>query len=356
MAKYTLRRLIWIIPVLLLVAGITFLMMHAAPGGPWDRDPDRRQVDAATQKMLNARFNLDQPLVQQFISYMFVDVDEGKTPEIGKLDLGIFGVHQIGPKTGATVSCGALCLNLGPSYRQRGRDVENILLDPLPPGTTFIDSRFGYSIRLGVIALIFAIAIGIPLGVVSALKQNTFVDYSAMFIGTIGVSVPNFVLGILLIVLLATSLKLIPVIPQNWSQAGVWVIPVIVLGFGTLAVTARLTRTSMLEVMRQDYIRTARAKGLPERTVVIHHMLRNALIPVVTTLGPSLAGLIVGSFIIETMFSFPGVGREYITSISNRDYSMIMATTLLYAVLIALANLSVDLLYAWLDPRIKVGD
>ena len=165
--------------------------------------------------------------------------------------------------------------------------MENILLDPLPPGNAFMDSRFGYSIRLGLISLIFAIAIGIPLGVVSALKQNTFVDYSAMFIGTIGVSVPNFVLGILLIVLLATGLKLIPVIPQNWSQAGVWVIPVIVLGFGTLAVTARLTRTSMLEVMRQDYIRTARAKGLPERTVVIHHMLRNALIPVVTTLGPS---------------------------------------------------------------------
>ena len=151
-------------------------------------------------------------------------------------------------------------------------------------------------------------------------------------------------------------MKLIPVIPTSWSQAGVWVIPVIVLGFGTLAVTARLTRTSMLEVMRQDYIRTARAKGLPERTVVIHHMLRNALIPVVTTLGPALAGLITGSFIIETMFSFPGIGREYVTAISNRDYSMIMATTLIFAVLIALANLSVDLLYAWLDPRIKVGE
>lgn len=356
MAKYTLRRLVWIIPVIFLVAGITFLMMHAAPGGPWDRDPERRQVDAATQKMLNTRFNLDQTLGQQFISYMLVDVNQGKSPEIGKLDLGIFGVHQVGPKDGTVVTCGAICMNLGPSYRQRGRDVENIILDPLPPGTTFIDSRFGYSIRLGLIALVFAIVIGIPLGVVSALRQNTAVDYGAMFIGTIGVSVPNFVLGILLIVLLATGLKLIPVIPQSWSQAGVWVIPVIVLGFGTLAVTARLTRTSMLDVMRQDYIRTARAKGLPERTIVIHHMLRNALIPVVTTLGPALAGLITGSFIIERMFSFPGVGREYVTAISNRDYSMIMATTLIYAVLIALANLSVDLIYAWLDPRIKYGN
>lgn len=320
MAKYTLRRLVWIIPVIFLVAGITFLMMHAAPGGPWDRDPERRQVDAQTQKLLNARFNLDQPLGQQFISYMLVDVDEGKTPEIGKLDLGIFGVHQVGPKTGTTVTCGALCLNLGPSYRQRGRDVENILLDPSPPGITVLDSRFGYSIRLGLISLFFAIVIGIPLGVISALKQNTFVDYSAMFIGTVGVSVPDFVLGILLIFLLATGLKLIPVIPQSWNQVGVWVIPVIVLGFGTLAVTARLTRTSMLEVMRQDYIRTARAKGLPERTVVIHHMLRNALIPVVTTLGPALAALITGSFIIETMLS----SRAWAASTSRRS---LIATT-----------------------------
>ena len=167
---------------------------------------------------------------------------------------------------------------------------------------------------------------------------------------------PIFVLGILLIFILATGLKIIPVIPQNWNQAGVWVIPVVVLGFATLATTARLTRTSMLEVMRQDYIRTARAKGLPEHTIVIRHMLRNALIPVATTLGPALAGMITAAFIIETMFSFPGVGREYVTSITNRDYSMIMATPLLFAVLIALANLSVDLLYAWLDPRIQVAN
>ncbi len=356
MAKYTLRRLVWIIPVLLLVAGITFILMHSVPGGPWDRDADRKQVDAQTQKLLNAKYNLDQPLLQQFISYMFVDVNEGKQSGIGKLDLGILGTYQIGDKAAGTVTCGALCMNLGPSYRVRGRDVENIIFDPNSPNGTVLDSRFGYSLRLGLLALVFAIVIGIPLGVVSALRQNTFVDYSASFLSTIGVSVPNFVMGILLLFILASTLKLIPVIPQTWNQAGVWVIPVIVMGFGTLAVTARLTRTSMLEVMRQDYIRTARAKGLPERTIIIHHMLRNALIPVVTTLGPSLAILITGSFIIETMFSFPGVGREYVTSISNRDYSMIMATTLIFAVLIALANLSVDLLYAWLDPRIKLQD
>ena len=356
MAKYTLRRLVWMIPVLLLVAGVTFILMHAVPGGPWDRDSERRQVDPQIQKLLNAKYNLDQPLGQQFISYMLVDVEQGQQPGIGKLDLGMLGTYQIGDKAAGTVTCGALCMNLGPSYRVRGRTVQDILFAPNSPGGTLLDSRFGYSLRLGVLALIFAIVIGIPLGVVSALRQNTYVDYGASFLSTIGVSVPNFVIGILLLFVLASGLKLIPVIPQNWNQVGVWVIPVIVLGFGTLAVTARLTRTSMLEVMRQDYIRTARAKGLPERTIIIHHMLRNALIPVVTTLGPSLAILITGSFIIETMFSFPGIGREYITSIGNRDYSMIMATTLVFAVLIALANLSVDLLYAWLDPRIKLQD
>jgi oligopeptide transport system permease protein len=356
MARYTLRRLVWIVPVILLVAAITFLLMHAAPGGPWDRDADRRQVPPEVQRQLNQKYNLDQPLLQQFISYMFVDVNPGKTDGIGALDLGILGKYQVGEKTGSTVTCGALCINLGPSYRQRGRDVEEIMFDPVAPGTTVLDSRFGYSIRLGLLALTFAIAIGIPLGVVAALRQNTYADYIATFLSTIGISVPGFVMGILLIYLLASGLKLVPVIPQSWSQAGVWVIPVIVLGFGTLAGTARLTRASMLEVMRQDYIRTARAKGLPERTVIVHHMLRNALIPVVTALGPALAILITGSFIIETMFSFPGIGREYVTAISNRDYSMIMATTLIFAVLIAVANLTVDLLYAWLDPRIKVGE
>jgi len=354
MAKYALRRLVWMIPVLVLVAGLTFIMMHAAPGGPWDRDSDRRQVDERTQAVLNQKFNLDQPYGQQFVSYMLADVDAGKEAGIGTLDLGIFGTYTIGDKNAGTLTCGALCINLGPSYRERGRDVENILFDPPPGKTSFLDSRFGHSLRLGLLALIFAIVIGIPLGVIAALRQNTVADYASMLVGTIGVSVPNFVLGIFLIILLASTLHLLPVAPTSWVEPNVWIVPVIVLGFATLAFTARLTRASMLEVMRQDYVRTARAKGLPERDVIIHHMLKNALIPVVTTLGPALAGLVTGSFIIETMFGFPGIGREYVTSISRRDYSMIMGTTLIYAVLIALANLSVDLMYGLLDPRIKV--
>lgn len=350
MARYFFRRLTWIIPVLLVVAGITFIMMHAAPGGPWDRDLERRQVDPTTQRLLNERFNLDQPLGQQFVSYMLLDVKAGKSDGIGKLDLGLFGTYQIGEETGDTLTCGALCGNLGPSYRQRGFDVENILFNVLPSGY----SRFGYSVQLGILALIFSILIGIPIGIVAALRQNTRFDYVSMFVGTIGVSVPNFVMGIFLILILASGLKLIPVIPRSWDEPGVWIIPVLVLGFGTLAFTARLMRASMLEVMRQDYIRTARAKGLPERDVIFGHMIKNALIPVVTILGPALAGLVTGSFIIEVMFGFPGIGREYVTAITNRDYSMIMGTTLLYAVLIAVANLSVDLVYGLLDPRIKV--
>jgi oligopeptide transport system permease protein len=343
----------WIIPVLLLVAGITFILMHAAPGGPWDRDPNQRQVDATTQKLLNERFNLNQSLGQQFVSYMFVDVKDGKTGGIGTLDLGIFGTYTIGDKSAGKVVCGALCANLGPSYRQRGREVENILFD-IPEGKSPLDSRFGFSVRLGLLALILSIVVGIPIGILAALRRNTRFDYISMFVSTVGVSVPNFVIGIFLIIIFASGLKLISVIPRSWDQPEAWIIPALVLGFATLAFTARLTRASMLEVLRQDYIRTARAKGLPERDVIWGHAIKNALIPVVTVLGPALAGLVTGSFIIETMFGFPGIGREYVQSISNRDYSMIMGTSLIYAVLIAVANLSVDLVYGLLDPRIKV--
>jgi oligopeptide transport system permease protein len=161
-------------------------------------------------------------------------------------------------------------------------------------------------------------------------------------------------MAIFMIVIFATWLGLVPVVPRSWDTFTPWILPALVLGFGTMAFTARLTRTSMLEVIRQDYVRTARAKGLKERAVILRHMLKNALIPVVTILGPSLAGLVTGSFIIETMFGFPGMGRAYVQSIGQRDYSMIMGTTLIYAFLVALANLSVDLIYSFIDPRIRL--
>jgi len=330
MASYVIRRLLAMIPVLFVVAAITFILMHNAPGGPWDRDLSARQVDATTQKILNEYYGLDKPLWQQFVAYVFGDFN----------------------KSGKFV-CGAICGNLGPSYRMRGMTIQQILFAP-PEKKGILDSKFGYSMRLGIIALTLAVIIGIPIGILSALKQNSIADYLSMFVATLGISVPNFVIAIFLIIIFGSWLHWIQIVPRSWDNPSVWVVPAIVLGFNTFARTARLTRASMLEVIRQDYIRTARAKGLAERVVIVRHMIKNAMIPVVTLLGPSLAGLITGSFIIESMFSFPGMGRAYVTAIGQRDYSMIMGTTLLFALLVAVANLSVDIMYVFFDPRIKL--
>ncbi|KPL80902.1 ABC transporter permease [Levilinea saccharolytica] len=330
MGRFVVRRLLWLIPVILVVSGITFILMHSAPGGPWDRDLSARQVDPNTQRLLNEYYGLDKPLWRQFVAYIIGDYNKD-----------------------GSFKCGLVCGNLGPSYRQRGLTIQQILFMP-PEGKNFFYSRFGYSIRLGVYAMLFAVILGVPAGIISALKQNTWADYISLFIVTIGISVPNFVIAIFLIIIFASWLHVVSIVPRSWDQVDVWILPAIILGFGTMARTARLTRASMLEVMRMDYVRTARAKGMAERLVIFRHMLKNSLIPVVTMLGPSLAALVTGSFIIETMFGFPGMGRAYVTAIGQRDYSMIMGTTLIYAVLVALANLSVDLTYVLLDPRIRL--
>lgn len=331
MTTYVIRRLLYMIPTLFFVALITFTLMHAAPGGPWDRDLEARQVDKTTQDILNKRFGLDKPL--------FFNTTGGKL-----FDSQFFNYIF-----------GAIRGDLGPSYRQRGLDVQDILFRP-PEGKPFWNAKFGYSLRLGLLAVALATVLGIPLGIAAALKRNTIVDYFSLFVSTVGVSVPSFVLAIFFIIIFASRLKLVKIVQQDWNTPGAWLIPAAILGFGTFAFVTRLTRSSLLEIMQQDYVRTARAKGLAERVVVLRHMLRNALIPVVTILGPALAGLVTGSFIIEQMFSFPGSGRAFVTAISQRDYSMIMGTTLIYAVLVAFANLSVDIVYGFLDPRIKVGD
>ena len=330
MSRYIVRRLLWLIPVIIVVSGITFILMHTAPGGPWDRDLSARQVDANTQKRLNEYYGLDKPLWRQFLAYMIGDFRKD-----GSFD------------------CGLICGDMGPSYRLRGMSIQDILFVP-PEEKNFFYSRFGYSLRLGILALSFAIFFGIPAGVISALKQNTVVDYASLFIATVGISVPSFVIAIFLIIIFASWLHWVKIIPRSWDDLSVWVLPAVILGFGTMANTTRLTRASVLEVLRHDYVRTARAKGLGEFLVVIRHILRNSLIPVVTLLGPALAGLVTGSFIIETMFGFPGMGRAYVTAISQRDYSMIMGTTLIYALLVALANLSVDITYVVIDPRIRL--
>lgn len=332
MSAYIVRRLLWLIPVLVVVTAITFVLMHNAPGGPWDRDLEARQVDENTQRTLNEYYGLDKPLWRQYIAYVIGDFNKE-----------------------GNFQCGLVCGNLGPSYRVRGSTVDEILFSP-PENRPIWYSRFGYSLRLGLLSLSLAIVVGIPAGVIAALRQNSLLDYSSLLIATIGISVPSFVMAIFLIVIFGSWLHIIDIVPRTWDTVRPWIIPALVLGFSTLAYTARLTRSSMLEVLRQDYVRTARAKGLAERTVVARHMIKNALIPVVTILGPALAGLVTGSFIIETMFGFPGMGRAYVMSISQRDYSMILGTTIIYALLVAVANLSVDVVYVLIDPRIKLNE
>jgi oligopeptide transport system permease protein len=336
MLRLTVRRLLWTMPVLLTTVLITFLMMHAVPLGPWDKDPAtlalrQHMMDEATRRVLDRRFGLDQPMWRQFVRYVVGDVDE----------------------QGAFI-CGLVCGNLGPSYRQRGRTVQDILF-AAPEGVSFWQSRFGYSIRLGMFALLFAVTFGIPLGVTAALRQNTRIDRWLTASETLCVSIPNFVVGLLLIVvLLMSGIDFVEVVPRSWSGAKAWVIPVVTLGLGTMASTARLTRTSMLEVMYHNYVRTARSKGLPERIVVRYHILRNALVPVVTMLGPALAEMMAGSFVIEMMFGFPGMGQVFITAVQEADYTMVLGATLIYAVLVTLINLGVDLAYGLLDPRIQI--
>jgi oligopeptide transport system permease protein len=304
MQRYILRRVLWIVPVLFFVALVTFSLMHLVPGGPWDRDT--RTLPPATVENLKRRYGLDKPLVEQFGTFLMNAV---------RGDLGI-------------------------SYQYQDRKVTDVLLRGLPRTAT-----------LGVLALGMALAVGIPLGMFAALRQNTWLDYVSLFFATLGASFPSFVVAIALVIVFSVWLHWLPT--GGWGTAQHLVMPALALGFRPAAFIARLTRASMLDVVRQDYVRTARAKGLHEQRVISRHTLPNALIPVLTVVGPISADLLLGSFIIESIFSIPGIGREYVQSIGARDYAMIMGTTLFYAVAIALANLIVDLLYGVVDPRIR---
>jgi ABC-type dipeptide/oligopeptide/nickel transport system permease component len=350
MGRYIIRRLLWMILTLFVISLITFGLMHAVPGGPFDKE---KSLPKEVMANLNARYHLDEPLWKQYVAYMdgvLIPRIDGETPGTSVLNDYLINV-SLGDKLWFK------WMNFGPTLTSRSRTVNDIFKEQLP-----------ISIQLGLFAMALAILIGMPLGILAALKQNTIWDYVCMGIAIIGVSIPVIVLGPILVYIFGVNLKWLP--PTGWgskppyilgflpSQFGVQYIryallPVVALGMGSSALIARLTRASLLQVVREDYVRTARAKGLHERTVIMRHALKNSLIPVITILGPLTAGLVTGTFVTESIFGIPGMGRYFVTSITNRDYPVIMGTILLYAVFLVVANMFVDIIYAFLDPRIR---
>ena len=307
MLAFIIRRIVWTIPVLLLVILMTFLMMKLIKGNPFQVTD--RPVPESIQRNLDRKFHLDKPWWQQYLFYV---------RDTARLDLG-------------------------PSLVQRNQDVNDVIKEHFPT-----------SIKLGLMAMIFAIVVGIPLGVFAALKHNSVLDYTAMGIANLGFALPSFLVATLLIYFFALRLKDYTGLPTNgWEGPSSWVLPTIALGIYPMTYFARLVRGTVLETLQQDYIRTAKAKGLRWRFVVGKHVLRNSLIPAVTAAGPVLGGLITGSFIVETIFGIPGIGKYYVTAVTGRDYSVVMGITVLLSVIIIVANLVVDILYGYLDPRVR---
>ena len=316
MTSYVIRRVLWIIPVLFVIATVTFFLMKAVPGGPFTQDKTR---PAAQERAINEKYGFDDPVWEQYGRYMW---------NLSHLDFGI-------------------------SFN-RGRPVSDTIR-----GAGFV------SLQIAVLSLIIAVTVGMTLGTLSALQHNGPLDYIGVVFATVGASVPHFVLAAFLVILFAVNLDWFGTIgwggparardlldPSAYSWRNM-VLPVVALAMLPAAYIARVTRASMLEVLNQDYIRTARAKGLREYRVVLRHTIKNALIPVLTVIGPIAALLASGSFIIETMFGIPGIGRESIQAIQRRDYGLIMGTTLFFAAIVAFSNLAIDLLYAVVDPRIR---
>ncbi|HUZ90004.1 MAG TPA: ABC transporter permease [Candidatus Acidoferrales bacterium] len=313
LSLYVVRRVLWMIPVIFFVVLITFVLMHLAPGSPWDKGGGR-QLSQSVVRNLNIKYGLDKPVWQQFLLYVW----------------------------------NAAHFDFGLSYQYEGKTVASLILGGWP-----------YTFTIGALAFCLVVPIGIGLGVLAALRQNTRTDYLTMTFATFGASFPNFVVGMLMIIVFG-------VLAYNVSGGNVslpvtgfglddhLIMPVITLALLPTAYIARLTRASTLDTLRQEYVRTAWAKGLSERLVVLRHILRNSLIPVATALGPTFALLITGSVIVETVFAIPGIGRSFVTAVESRDYPMILGTTILFSVVIALANLVVDILYVFIDPRVRL--
>jgi ABC-type dipeptide/oligopeptide/nickel transport system permease component len=306
---FIIRRVVWTIPVILLVILMTFLLMRQIGGNPFRRT--QRNVPVAIQKNLERKFHLDQPWYMQYAYYV----------------KGVF------------------TFDLGPSMAQRNRSVNDVVKDGFPR-----------SLKLGVLAYFWAIVFGVPAGILAALRPNSIFDYFAMFFSSIGFALPSFFVATLLIYYVAVKASIVPTNGwpiSFWSLDSRVILPSVALGLFPMAYFARLVRGSMLETMQQDYVRTAKAKGLRYRRVVGLHVLRNSLIPAVTATAPLLGLIITGTFVIEFIFSIPGIGRYFINSVSNRDYSVVMGITVLTSLIIVVANLFVDIMYGVLDPRTR---
>ena len=304
MLRFITNRLLQAIPVLLVVISVTFLLIHSAPGGPFSAE---KAVPPEVARALEAQYNLDQPLWQQYISYLD-DVIQG---------------------------------DFGPSFKYSGRTVNELIAAGLP-----------VTAELALYAMLVALIIGISAGVLAAVRPNTMQDYLPMSAAMLGICMPSFLLGPILVLVFGIHLEWLPI--SGWGDIpGDKILPAITLGTGYAAYIARLSRGGMLEVLSQDYIRTARAKGLSERIIIFKHALRGGLIPVVAFLGPAFAGLLGGSFVVETIFQIPGLGRFYVTSAFNRDYTMILGMTIFFAGLIIIFNLISDMVALWLNPKLR---
>lgn len=305
MATYVIKRLLSIIPTLLIVATAVFVLVRFVPGGPFDQD---RAVPAEVLRALNAKYHLDDPVLKQYGDWLFALVTRG---------------------------------DLGPTFKYPNRTVNEVIALSMP-----------ISMQLGVLSMIFALLMGIPLGIIGAIRQNTWADTAAMGTAMLGVSIPRFVLAPILILIFSLNLYLFPV--ARWESWRNMVLPVVCAGLPMGAYIARLTRGGMLEVIRSDFIRTARAKGLSERKVIVRHALKGGLMPVVSYLGPGFSSLLVGSLVVEKIFNIPGMGRYFVESVLNRDYNLMMGCVLVYGFILMLSNTLVDIAYAFLDPRVEL--
>ena len=333
MLQFILKKVLRVMLVLLGATLVIFLLLHTIPGNPLrnfssaQRAMDNYAYNDAVLREINRRFGLDLPLWHQYTRYFIGDKIEGK------------------------FVCGVICGNLGPSTSQKGRSVESILFSS-PVGKTFWESQFGYSIRLVFMGAIIAILFGVPLGFLGARKANTAAGNLLSFILAALISIPNFVLGLLAIIVLASWFHLIKVLP-DWSNFGQWIVPAVVLSLMPMANVAKVLKTTLLNIQNEDYVRTARAKGLTESKVMFVHIFRNAVVPFIACLGPTLVELFAGLFIIENLYGFPGFGRQYWMAILKLDYPIVMGLTLLYAAGIALVNIIIGIVSELIDPRIS---